>query len=376
VKKRLFTPGPTPIPESVLLKMSEPIIHHRNPEFQEILTRMHDNLKYLFQTDHPVVALTCSGTGGVEATFVSLFSPGDTIISVNNGKFGERWVRMPRTFGLEVEEIAIPWGSAPTVEQILDALKRRPEAKAVYLTQSETSTGTATDVKAIAAAVNEEYDALVCVDGISAVGAMELRFDEWGIDVCITGSQKGLMVPPGLAFVAVSARAIAAMERSTMPRFYLDLGRALKSYKANDTPWTPAITLLIGVDVSLRLIREEGLEKVWERHTRLSNAVRAGVSGMGLRLFSQNPSNAVTAVWMPEGIDWKAFNRVLKHDHGITIAGGQDSFAGKLFRISHLGYYDDLDVIAVISAIEKSFVACGYQFEVGSGLSSAQALLV
>lgn len=376
MKKRLFTPGPTPIPESVMLKMAEPIIHHRNPEFQEILTRAHENLKYLFQTEHPVVALTCSGTGGVEATFVSLFSQGDTIVSVNNGKFGERWVKMPRVFGLEVEEISIPWGTAPSVTEVLDALKRKPQAKAVYLTHSETSTGTATDIKAIATAVRKQSDALVCVDGISAVGAMEMKFDEWGIDVCVTGSQKGLMVPPGLAFVALSPRAIAAMERSTMPKFYLDLGRALKSYKANDTPWTPAITLLIGVDAALQLIRQEGVESVWARHQRLANAVRAGVTGMGLRLFSQNPSNALTAVWMPDGVEWRIFNRILKHGHGITIAGGQDGLSGKIFRISHLGYYDDLDVIAVLSGIERSFAESGYQFDVGSGLARAQALLL
>ena len=212
MKKRLFTPGPTPVPEQVMLRMAEPIIHHRNPEFLEILARVHENLQYLFQTKQPVVTLTCSGTGGVEATFVSLFSPGDTIIAVNGGKFGERWVKMPKTFGLNAVEIKIPWGTAVQAEQLRETLKRHPAAKAVYLTHSETSTGTATDVKTMAEVIREHSNALVCVDGITAIGAHELRFDEWGIDVCVTGSQKGLMIPPGLAFVALSQRAIDAMQ--------------------------------------------------------------------------------------------------------------------------------------------------------------------
>ena len=239
MKKRLFTPGPTPIPETVMLKMAEPIIHHRNPEFNEILTRVNQNLRYLFQTEQPVLTLTCSGTGGVESTFVSLFSPGDKIISSNGGKFGERWVKLPKAFGLNVVEIKVEWGKAPTEEQILSALKANPDAKAVYLVHSETSTGAATDVKSLSKLIHDNSNALVCVDGITAVGAHELRFDEWGIDVCVTGSQKGLMIPPGLAFVALSKRAIEAIETAKLPRFYFDLKKALKSYADNDTPWTP-----------------------------------------------------------------------------------------------------------------------------------------
>src|ERR1700690_3983396 len=192
-KNRLFTPGPTPVPEDVMLRMAEPMIHHRSPEFNEIFTRVNENLQYLFQTTQPVLTLTCSGTGGVEATFVSLFSPGDTIIAVNGGKFGERWVEMPKTFGLNVVEIKVPWGKAPTSGQILEALKSHFSAKAVYLTHSETSPGTATVVKTLSKVIRENSLALVCVDGITAIGAHEFRFDEWGINVCITGSQKGLM---------------------------------------------------------------------------------------------------------------------------------------------------------------------------------------
>ena len=372
MKKRLFTPGPTPVPESVMLRMAEPIIHHRNQEFREVLTRVNANLQYLFQTRQPVLTLTCSGTGGVEATFVSLFSKGDTIISVNGGKFGERWVKMPQTFGLNVVEIKVPWGKAVPAHQIQEALKKAPAAKAVYLTHSETSTGTATDIELMAKIIRENSSALVCVDGITAVGAHELRFDEWGIDVCVTGSQKGLMIPPGLAFVALSQRAIDAMQASTLPKFYFDLRKALKSYELNDTPWTPAVSLIIGVDAALGLIKAEGIENVWARHRRLAMALRAGIAALGLKLFSDSPSYAVTPVWLPEKIEWKAFNNTLKVDNGITIAGGQDEYAGRIFRVSHLGYYDELDMLAFVGALERTLAAHEYPFEIGSGLAATQ----
>ncbi len=376
MKSRLFTPGPTPVPERVMLRMAEPIIHHRHPEFRAIMARVNGNLRYLFQTRQPVLTLACSGTGGVEATFVSLFSPGDTIIAVNGGKFGERWVHMPRTFGLNAVEITVPWGRAVTGDQILGALREHPDAKAVYLTHSETSTGTATDVRTIARLIRENSDALVCVDGITAIGAHEFRFDEWGIDACVTGSQKGLMLPPGLSFVALSERAIAAVGRSRLPKFYLDLGRALKAYEKDDTPWTPAISLIIGVDASLAMIREEGIEQVWERHRRLALGLRAGVDALGLRLFSDAPSYAVTPVWLPDGIAWKDFNAALKTGNGITVAGGQGDYTGKIFRISHLGYYDELDMVAVVAALERALAAVRYQFEPGAGVAAIQRALL
>ncbi|HET6271938.1 MAG TPA: alanine--glyoxylate aminotransferase family protein [Bacteroidota bacterium] len=376
MKKRLFTPGPTPVPEKIMLAMAEPIIHHRNPEFGEVMERVNAHLKYLFQTAQPVLTLTCSGTGGVEATFVSLFSPGDTIIAVNGGKFGERWVKMPRTFGLNVVEITVPWGKAVTEEQMLSALRETPTAKAVYLTHSETSTGTATDIQAMARLIREHSNALVCVDGITAIGAHEMKFDDWGIDVCVTGSQKGLMIPPGLAFVALSPRAIEAMQHSTLPKFYFDLRKALKSYEKNDTPWTPAVSLVIGVDAALQMIKAEGIENVWRRHKRLSGALRAGVAALGMKLFSDSPSYAVTPVWLPDGVEWKSFNKILKLDNGITIAGGQDAYAGKIFRVSHLGYYDDLDMVTVVAALERTLAAVKHPVEMGKGLAAVQNALI
>jgi len=375
-KNRLFTPGPTPVPESVMLKMAEPMIHHRSPEFNDIFTRVNDNLKYLFQTKQPVLTLTCSGTGGVEATFVSLFSPGDTIISVNGGKFGERWVEMPKIFGLNVVEIKTPWGKAPTSGQILEALQSHPSAKAVYLTHSETSTGTATDVKSLAKIIREHSKALICVDGITAIGAHELRFDEWGIDACVTGSQKGLMIPPGLAFVALSSRAIEMMKTSTLPKFYFDLRKALKAYEKNDTPWTPAASLIIGVDAALQKIRAEGIEHIWNRHERMAMAMRAGVRALGMKLFSDEPSFAVTPVWVPNGLEWKSFNSILKKKYGVTVAGGQDEFTGKIFRVSHLGYYDELDIITVIAAVERTLADCGYKIKPGAGVQAAQEYFI
>lgn len=376
MKKRLFTPGPTPVPENVMLRMAEPIIHHRNPEFGEVMKRVNKNLKYVFQTEQPVLTLACSGTGGVEATFVSLFSPGDTIISVNGGKFGERWVKMPQVFGLNVVEIKVPWGTALQPSQLLEALKKHLDAKAVYMVHSETSTGTATDVREMAKLIRANSNALVCVDGITAIGAHEMRFDMWGIDVCITGSQKGLMIPPGLAFVALSARAIEMMQTSELPKFYFDLRKALKSYEKDDTPWTPAVSLVVGVDLALQMIRAEGIENVWKRHERLANALRSGILAVGLKLFSNAPSFAVTPVWLPEGMDWKAFNKTLKMDNGITIAGGQEEYAGKIFRVSHLGYYDDLDMVTFMAALERALVAHHHKFPVGSGLTAVQNALM
>jgi aspartate aminotransferase-like enzyme len=373
VKKRLYTPGPTPVPETVMLKMAEPIIHHRHPEFTEIFKRVNENLKYLFQTKQPVLTLACSGTGGMEATFVSLFSPGDTVISANGGKFGERWVKMPKEFGLNAVEVKVEWGKAPTADQIKDALRKHPEAKAVYLVHSETSTGTATDVQALARVIRENSKALVCVDGITAVGAHELRFDDWDIDVCVTGSQKGLMIPPGLAFVALSGRAVKAIETSKLPRFYFDLRRALKSYEKNDTPWTPAVSLIIGVDAALQMIRAEGIENIWRRHERLAVALREGIKAVGLKLFSDSPSYAVTPVWLPEGVDWKSFNKTMKEKYGITIAGGQEEYAGKIFRVSHLGYYDELDMVTVLAALEMALAEHGFALELGNGVRAAQA---
>jgi aspartate aminotransferase-like enzyme len=224
--------------------------------------------------------------------------------------------------------------------------------------------------------IRKESSALVCVDGITAIGAHEMRFDDWGVDVCVTGSQKGLMIPPGLAFVALSQRAIAAMEGAKLPKFYFDLRKAVKAWEKNDTPWTPAVSLVIGVDAALQMIRQEGIEKIWERHRKLATALRMGVQSIGLKLFSETPSYAVTPVWVPEGVEWKSFNKIIKGKHGITIAGGQDDYTGKIFRVSHLGYYDALDMVTVMAAIEWSLSECGYKVELGKGVGTVMQQLM
>jgi aspartate aminotransferase-like enzyme len=308
----------------------------------------------------------------VESTFVSLFSPGDTVIAVNGGKFGARWVEMPRVFGLDAVEIRTPWGKAVDPDAVRDALRKHPDARAVYLTHSETSTGTAIDIRGIARAIRENSDALVCVDGISSVGALELRSDDWGVDVCVTGSQKGLMIPPGLAFVSLGERAVRALARSTMPRFYFDLGKALRSWERGDTPWTPAISLVSGADASLAMIRAAGIENVWARHERLARALRSGISALGLSLFSDSPSASVTAVCLPDGVAWKEFSLALKAASGVTFGGGQGEFAGRIFRIAHLGYFDELDMISAVAAVERALASCGRKFEPGAGIAAVQ----
>ncbi|ASQ91380.1 aminotransferase [Prosthecochloris sp. GSB1] len=376
MKKRLFTPGPTPVPENVMLRMAEPIIHHRNPEFREILERVHENLRYLFQTTRPAVVLSASGTGGMEAAITSCFRKGDKLITVNGGKFGERWGKLARTFTGNCVEETVEWGKAIQPERIVELLRKHPDARGVCLTHSETSTGTATDIRAISALVHEHSDALILVDGITAVGAHEFRFDDWGVDICITGSQKGLMMPPGLALVTVSERAQDIIEQNDAPQFYLSLKKALDSHEKNDTPFTPAVSLVIGLDESLRMIREEGLTNVWRRHERLAAACREGCEALGMQLFSDSPSFAVTTVWLPENVDWDAFNASLKHNNGITVAAGQDEYKGRIFRISHLGYYDELDMLTVIGGIERSLKEVGYEFEAGTGVAALQRALL
>lgn len=375
MKTRLFTPGPTPVPERVTLAMAAGLPYHRSPEFREVLRRVSENLRYVFQTRGAVLTLTCSGTGGMEALFQNLFSPGDTVVAVNGGKFGARWVEMPRTFGITAIEVAVPWGKAVTVHEVVQALQEHPETKGVVLTYSETSTGTTIDLQAIASAVRSLSKALVCVDAVTALGAHELRFDAWGIDACVAGSQKGLMIPPGLACIALSERAVRAIQESRTPRFYFDLRRALDTHATNDTPWTPAISLLCGLDEALRMIRTEGIERVWQRHRRLSEALRAGVKALGLTLFSESPSHAVTAVRVPDGIDWAVLNRALKKESGVIVAGGQGDFVGKIFRIAHLGHCEDLDIVVVVAALERALASAGMRTEPGAGVSAVLKVL-
>lgn len=356
-----------------MLRMAEPIIHHRHVEFTELFSRVHQNLQYLFQTAGDVITLTSSGTGAMEAAVANVHSAGDKAVFVNGGKFGERWGELLSAYGVQPIELTVPWGDSVRIGDVERALKGNPSVSAVYLTHSETSTGAATDVQAITRLVRSTSNALIIVDGITAVGAMELRMKDWDLDIVITGSQKGLMIPPGLAFVALSERAWERIKASKLPRFYFDLMAARKALQTNDTPWTPAVSLVIGADSALAMIREEGLEEVWLRHSRLAASLRAAADALGLEVLAKKPSNALTALRIPKSVDAKQFNSLLKNSYGITAAGGQGEFAGKIIRISHLGYYDEFDMITVISAIEMTLSKCRYTFEPGAGIRAAQA---
>lgn len=375
-KKRLFTPGPTPVPEHIMLAMAQPIIHHRHPEFIELFRRVNTNLKYLFQTENDVFSLTSSGTGAMEAAVCNLLSREDKALFINAGKFGERWGELCRAYGVDTVEIKVEWGDSVNPAEIANRLKAVPKIKAVFLTHSETSTGALHDIKEIAKIVKEYSNAVTVVDGITSVGALELRMDEWGLDVVMTGSQKGLMIPPGLAFIALGERAWKTVEQSNLPKYYFDLQRAKKTLEHDETPWTPAVSLLIGLDNALQRIREETIESVWKRHSIMGDAIRAGCKALGLRPLATFPSNALTAVWIPEGIDSKKFSNTLKQTYSISVAGGQGHLKGKIFRISHLGYYDTLDAITMVSALEMALKDCGWKFETGAGVRAAQSRIV
>lgn len=305
----------------------------------------------------------------MEAALVNTLSPGDSVMFVNGGKFGERWGEIARAFGLVTHEISVEWGTAVTAERLIEELEAHPDAKAVLLTHSETSTGVFTDIKALTLAIRPRFDGLVIVDGITAVGAHEMRFDDWDLDIVVTGSQKGLMIPPGLAFIALSERAWRATKSARIPRYYLDLGVARTALESNDTPWTPAITLLLGVADALTMIRTEGIENVWRRHDRLGMAMRAAGTALGLRLFGNPPSNALTSIMLPE--KGKEFMKLLKETYSVTVAGGQGSLKGKIFRVSHLGYYDDADMLSVIYMMERALSDVGHPFTLGAGLAAA-----
>ncbi len=370
-KHVLLTPGPTPVPPQVLLSMAQPIIHHRTPQFEEIFAQMSENLKYLFQTRNDVITFASSGTGAMEASVVNLLSPGDKAICVQGGKFGERWAELCRAYGVEAVIIDVEWGDAVSAEEIERVLNKHPDAKVVFTTLSETSTGVATDVKAIGAMMNNKPAVLV-TDAISGLGGMELKTDEWGVDVVVSGSQKGLMIPPGLAFCSISPKAWELVEKARCPRYYFDFRKAKKNLDKNTTAFTPAITLCIGLNEALKMIREETLEKAIARHARLAEAVRGAIQAIGLELFAKKPANVVTAVKSPENIDSGKIVKMMRDDYGISIAGGQGDAKGKIFRIAQLGYMNEFDILTGLSCLEIVLARLGYKFEMGKAIGFAE----
>jgi len=376
-KKYLFSPGPTMLPPEVLLKMAEPIMHHREPEFERVFEEIREGLKYLFQTKNEVLVFTSSGTGAMEGSVSNLLSKGDKAIVVRGGKFGERWGEICKAYGVEFIPIDVEWGRAVDVKRIAEILGSDPTIRAVYTQASETSTGVKHPIREIAEIVKRFENTVIVVDAITGIGVFSIPMDEWGVDVVVSGSQKALMLPPGLAFAALSDKAWKFAERSNLPKYYFDFKKELKSSKKNQSAYTPAISLFVGLRESLRMIRQEGLEAVFRRHERLAEATRAAVRAIGLELYApHSPSNALTAVKIPEGIDGEKLRNLFFEKFGITVAEGQDRAKGKIIRIAHLGYYERLDMVVVISALEMLLKEMGYPFELGKGVKAAEEVLM
>ncbi len=358
----LMIPGPTPVPEKVLLAMAKHPIGHRSGEFSQIIAETNENLKWLFQTQNTVMALCASGTGTIEAAIINFLSAGDRVIVGVNGKFGERWAQIAKAYGLNVQVVSAEWGAALNPEDIAQALKADPGVKAVVITHSETSTGVLNDLEAINKVVKDNSDALIIVDAVTSLGSYNIPVDEWGIDVIGSGSQKGFMLPPGMGFITASDKAWAAYEKATLPKFYLDLGKYRKAADKKSTPFTPPVNLYFGMKVALEMMKAEGLESIFARHTRHKEATRAAMKALGLPLFAPDThaSPAVTSV-VPEGVDAEKIRSVMKKRFDIALAGGQDHMSGKMFRMGHLGFVSDRDILCAISALEATLQELGHK---------------
>jgi aspartate aminotransferase-like enzyme len=353
------------------------MIHHRSDDFEPVVASVREDLKWLFQTTQDVMIVASSGTGGMEGAVSNFLSPGDRAITINGGKFGERWTKLCQSYGVQTEEIKVEWGRAVKPEQVAQLLKKDPSIKAVFVQASESSTGVAHDVKALGEVVRNYPETLLVVDAVSAMGVFDLKTDGWGLDVVVTGSQKALMLPPGLAFVSVSEKAWRQLEKAKCPRFYFNLKRERENLKKNTTAYTPAISLILGLQETFRMIKPEGLEGIFDRHKRLARATREAMKAMGLTLFpKESPSDALTAVSAPEGYDGQVIYKNLRDKYGITTAGGQDHLKGKVFRISHMGYADTFDVITAVAAVEMVLKGMGHPLKLGSGVAVAQEILL
>ncbi|HIJ59227.1 MAG TPA: alanine--glyoxylate aminotransferase family protein [Nitrospirae bacterium] len=376
-KKYLLAPGPTPVPANVLLSMAMPMIHHRAPDFLPILESARAGLKWLFQTKNDVLILCSSGTGGMVASVTNFFNTGDKVLVVNGGKFGERWTKICETYGLKVKEITVEWGYAVKPSDIESILKAEPDIKGVFMQAVETSTGVYYDVETIAKIVRNFENTLLIVDAISALVAHDIKSDDWGIDIMVGGSQKGLMLPAGLSFVSISDKAWKANESSRLPRFYFNLKKERDNLLKNQTNFSSPVSLIIGLNEAIKMLQAEGLENVFARHARLANATREAVKAIGLNLFSkESPSNSVTAIMMPEGIDGQTVYKNLREKYGVTGAGGQDKAKGKIYRLAHLGYADTFDVIVGIASLEMALKGLGYNIQLGKAVAKAQELLM
>lgn len=372
-KNLLMTPGPTQIPPDICAALGKPIIHHRTPQFQGNIKEVVEGLQYVLQTKNDVYLLCSSGTGAMEAAVCNLVSAGDKAITVEGGKFGERWTELCKVYGVETDVVEVEWGTAVNPANIKAILDAKPDVKAVFITLCETSTGAVTDVKAVAEVV-KNHGAVLVVDGVSGVGVTDLKMDEWGVDVVVSGSHKGFMLPPGLAFIAVSTAAQKLIEESKNPRYYFDLRKSKKAFAETDTPFTPAIGIVVAMVDSLKKIREEGIENTFARFARLAEGTRAAAKALGLKLLVKEgySANVLTSIILPESINGGKLVKTMRDTYGIVPAGGQGHLKGKIVRIAHMGCVDEFDIIATISCFEKVLQEMGYDFELGSGVAAAQ----
>jgi aspartate aminotransferase-like enzyme len=371
-KRYLLTPGPTPVPPEVLAALAEPVVHHRAPEFRPIYEQCLERLRAVARTESDVLLFGASGTGAFESVVANLVSPGERHLVVSAGQFGERWAALTRAYGADVDQLRYAWGETPEPDDVRVRLQETSGAKAIWIVQSETSTGVVADIEALAAVANEA-GALVVVDAVSSLGAVPCETDAWGLDAVVSGSQKALMTPPGLGLVAVSERALASTGSS--PRFYFDWERTRAAQAKLDAPFTPPVSLVAGLNVALGLLLDEGLDAVFDRHVRLGRAARQGAKAMGLELFSpdEDRSAVVTAVRMPDGIDGGEVVKMLRDRFGITIAGGQGELKGKIVRIGHIGWFDVFDITTALSALELALSELGADIERGVAASRALA---
>lgn len=373
-KQYLLTPGPTPIPPQVSLKEALPIIHHRTSEFGEIYKDVAEGLKYVFQTKNEVYMLSASGTGAMEMAIVNLLSPGDEIIVASCGNFGDRFKKMAEVYGVRVIEASVPWGNVVKPEEIEKALNENPGVKAVYTTFTETSTGVVNDIKAIGKIV-AKTPAVLVVDTISGLAGQEYRADEWKVDITVCGSQKGFMLAPGLAFISMSEKAWKLVETSKLPKFYFDIKKYKKSYATNETPFTPPVTLIVALQEALKMIKEKGIENMWNDYKLLAKAARAGMKALGLELFGEVPCEVVTSAKVPEEIGGKIV-KTLREKYGVSIAGGQGELKGKIIRFAHMGYIGKADLLVGFSCLEMVLVELGMKIEKGKAVAAAEEVLI
>lgn len=353
MRKYLLTPGPTPLPQKVRQAAALPIIHHRTSEFQKVFAEVNEGLKYLFQSKNDIFTFAASGTGAMEATVVNLLSPGDKAITVSGGKFGERWAELCQAYGVEAIVLNVEWGKPVDPNEIKRLLTEHKQVRAVFTTLCETSTAVVNDIKAIGEIV-KATDAVLVVDAISGLGAEDLQTDNWHVDCAVAGSQKAMMLPPGLSFVSLSPKAYELVKHSKLPKYYFDFKKAKKALDKNDTPYTPAVSLIVSLKEALRLIKQEGLENVFNRHKRLAEMARQALSALGLKIFAATFCNVVTAALVPEGIDSTELVKLMRTKYGVSIANGQGHLKGKLIRVAHLGHIQEADLKIGFSALEKA----------------------